>query len=120
MKALPGRGVTAEIENDRLILGSSRLMEEEGIERGPLAARADELESDGRSVSWIAATSPKKRLIGLLAFGDEAKTSANEAIEILHRRGVRRIMLTRENAAPPHAGNRKSDRSDTRRGAQVK
>src|SRR3546814_20497115 len=103
MKALPGRGVTAEIENDRLILGSSRLMEEEGIERGPLAARAEELESDGRSVSWIAATSPKKRLIGLLAFGDEAKTSAKEAIEILHRRGVRSIMLTGANAGSPRA-----------------
>src|SRR3546814_17052802 len=76
MKALPGRGVTAEIENDRLILGSSRLMEEEGIERGPLAAHAEELESDGRSVSWIAATSPKKRLIGLL---DRKSTRLNSS-----------------------------------------
>src|SRR3546814_2068907 len=73
------------------------------MERGPLAARAEELESDGRSVSWIAATSPKKRLIGLLAFGDEAKTSAKEAIEILHRRGVRSIMLTGDNAGSANA-----------------
>src|SRR3546814_16645809 len=78
-------------------------MEEEGIERGPLAARAEELESDRRSVSWIAATSPTKRLIGLLAFGDEAKTSAKEAIELLHRRGVSSILLTGDNAASPPA-----------------
>src|SRR3546814_5327585 len=49
------------------------------------------------------ATSPKKRLIGLLAFGDEAKTSAEEAIEILHRRGVRSIMLTGDNAGSANA-----------------
>src|SRR3546814_10053262 len=49
------------------------------------------------------ATSPKKRLIGLLAFGDEAKTSAKEAIEILHRRGVRSIMLTGDNAGSANA-----------------
>src|SRR3546814_17606143 len=85
MKALPGRRVTAEIENDRLILGSSRLMEEEGIERGPLAARAEEQESDGRSVSWIAATQPKKRMIGLLPFCAEAKNPANAAIAHTHR-----------------------------------
>nr|WP_279379364.1 heavy metal translocating P-type ATPase [Sphingosinicella humi] len=103
MKALPGRGVTAEIESDRLVLGSSRLMDEEGIERGSLAAHAEDLEGDGRSVSWIAAISPKKRLIGLLAFGDEAKASAKEAIEILHRRGVRSIMLTGDNAGSANA-----------------
>lgn len=103
MKALPGRGVTAEAESDRLILGSSRLMAEEGIERGALAARAEELERDGRSVSWVAATSPTRRLIGLLAFGDEAKPSAREAVEILHQRGVRSIMLTGDNAGSANA-----------------
>src|SRR3546814_14291202 len=95
MKALPGRGVTAEIENDRLILGSSRLMEEEGIERGPLAAHAEELESDGRSVSWLDATSSKKRLISLLSFCDEVKTSAQKALQIILRRGTHLIILPR-------------------------
>lgn len=103
MKALPGRGVVAEAEGRQLLLGSSRLMNDEGIERSSLAARAEELEKEGRSVSWIAETSPTKRVLGLLAFGDEAKASAKQATDTLHARGIRSIMLTGDNAGSANA-----------------
>jgi P-type Cu+ transporter len=103
MKALPGRGVTAWIEGRQLILGSSRLLDEEGLARSALTAQAEELEREGRSVSWVAETTPTPRLSGLLAFGDEAKASARQAVEALHRRGIRSIMLTGDNVGAANA-----------------
>jgi Cu+-exporting ATPase len=98
MKALPGRGVTATLEGKKLILGSSRLIEEEGIDPAGLIAQARELEKQGRSISWVAEIAPARTLLGLLAFGDEPKASAVAAVQELHRRGIRTVMLTGDNA----------------------
>ena len=106
MRALPGRGVAADVDGEPLLLGSSRLMEEEGIDVSPLAGAAAAFEDEGRSVSWVAAAAPRRRLLGLLAFGDEAKASAREAIEALHRRGVRTVMLSGDNLGSAKAAAR--------------
>jgi Cu+-exporting ATPase len=107
MKALPGRGVTATLEGKHLILGSSRLIEEEGIDPAGLATRARKLEKEGRSISWVAEIAPARTLLGLLAFGDEPKASALEAVKELHRRGIRTVMLTGDNAGSAEAVARK-------------
>lgn len=103
MKALPGRGVTADIDDMRLVLGSSRLMTEENIDVSELEIHARKLERQGRSVSWMAETMPRKRLLGLLAFGDKPKASAKAAIEALHDRGIQVAMLTGDNAGSANA-----------------
>jgi Cu+-exporting ATPase len=97
MKALPGRGVSATHGTTELSLGSTRLVGELQIERGILAVDAEMLERDGRSISWLVETAPKKRLLGLLAFGDEAKPSAKQAVSTLHGRGIRTVMITGDN-----------------------
>ncbi|WP_188053892.1 heavy metal translocating P-type ATPase [Sphingosinithalassobacter sp. CS137] len=103
LKALPGRGIAAEVDGRSLLLGSGRLMDEEGVDRGALAGEAETLEREGRSVSWVAEVAPAKRLIGLLAFGDEAKPSSREAIASLHARSIRSIMLTGDNQGAANA-----------------
>ncbi len=52
-QALPGRGLQAEVEGRRLALGSSRLLRESGVQAGALAAHAERLEAEGRTVSWL-------------------------------------------------------------------
>lgn len=103
VRALPGRGVAATVEGRPLLLGSTRLMEENGIALAALHARARDLEQDGRSVSWVAELGEKKRLLGLLAFGDEPKAAAKAAVEALHARGIRTVMLTGDNAGSAEA-----------------
>jgi len=98
VNALPGRGVAAAVEGRALRLGSRRLMEELGIDLGPLAGRARALETEGRTVSWLAEIESAKRLLGLIAFGDAVKPSAAQAVEALHRQGVKTVMLTGDNA----------------------
>ena len=72
-------------------------MNEEQIDRSPLSYYAEQLEREGRSVSWVAETAPEPRLLGLLAFGDEPKPAARQAVADLHARGIETIMLTGDN-----------------------
>ncbi len=96
--ALPGRGLSALVEGLPLKLGNARLMRELGIDLAPLAARAAELERDGRTVSWLArGEGGQGVLLGLLAFSDEIKPGARAALERLRARGIRTVLLSGDN-----------------------
>ena len=103
MRGLPGRGVAADVNGRNLILGSTRLMADEGIALEQLAVEAARLEWEGRTVSGVAERAPERRLLGLLAFGDEVKASAAAAVAALHGRGIRSVMLTGDNAGSARA-----------------
>ncbi|HQT73037.1 MAG TPA: heavy metal translocating P-type ATPase [Acidiphilium sp.] len=96
-RALPGRGMKATIEGRELIVGSSRIIEENGLNARALSARAAELEDEGRTVSWLVETAPRPRILGLLGFGDALKPSARQAVAALHAQGLRVAMLTGDN-----------------------
>ncbi len=103
-QALPGRGVQALVQGRALALGSSRLLDELGAARGALAAEAERLEREGRTVSWLVERAPDgARLLGLLAFGDTVKPAAAQAIKRLHALGIRTIMLTGDNEGSARA-----------------
>jgi Cu+-exporting ATPase len=95
--ALPGRGLAARVEGRSLQLGSSRLLQELGVDPGPLAAQAAWLEGEGNTISWLIATDGDKHLLGLLAFGDQLKASARQAVRHLHSLGVKTVLLTGDN-----------------------
>ncbi|MBJ7309976.1 heavy metal translocating P-type ATPase [Rugamonas sp. CCM 8940] len=96
LSALPGRGVAATVDGRRLLLGSSRLMEEQGVALAPLAARAAALEAQGLTISWLADSTPP-RLLGLLAFGDRIKPGARAGVQRLHALGIQTVLLTGDN-----------------------
>lgn len=97
--ALPGRGVAAIVDGARLILGSTRLMQEEGVALDALSARAAELERQGLTISWLAAAGAPQpaQLLGLLAFGDRIKPQARAALQALHAMHIQTILLTGDN-----------------------
>src|SRR5688572_19369467 len=105
VKALPGRGLEARVKERRLALGSSRWMRELGVELLPLAEKAAGWERDGRTVSWLADLDGG--LIAALAFGDEPRPEAGEAVQLLKARGVRTIMLSGDSAAAANAVGRR-------------
>ncbi len=98
-RALPGRGISGVVEGVPLQLGSHRLMDEQGIDTSALQGQALELEAEGHTLSWLAQTLPEgqPQLLGLLAFGDPVKASAAQAIQSLHRQGLRTLLLTGDN-----------------------
>jgi Cu+-exporting ATPase len=103
-KALPGRGVTATVEDAVLSLGSSRLLHELGVDPGALAHEATRLENEGRTISWLTRTTGHRvDLLGLLAFGDTVKPAARQAVARLQELGIRTLMLTGDNQGSARA-----------------
>ncbi|MGA0610480.1 heavy metal translocating P-type ATPase [Caldimonas sp. KR1-144] len=96
-RALPGRGLEAVVDDRLLVLGSKRLLAELAVDAGALAARAQALEAEGRTVSWLIERGAAPRLVGLLAFGDTVKPLAREAVARLRELGIRTVMLTGDN-----------------------
>ena len=97
VRALPGRGMAAIIGGRDLRLGSTRLMEELGVDLTPSAGLARDLQNQGRTVSWLAEAGVQPVLLGLLAFGDTVKPDARAAVAQLQRQGVRVVLLTGDN-----------------------
>jgi Cu+-exporting ATPase len=106
VEALAGRGVQGRVDGRLLILGSSRLLAEQGLEPGPLAAWAEASEGAGRTVSWLIEIGPAPqaaRLLGLFSFGDRVHAGAAPALQRLEALGIRTVMLTGDNAGAARA-----------------
>jgi Cu+-exporting ATPase len=92
--ALVGRGVMGKVEGQDLAFGNRRLMRDHAISTHELDQQAAALEQSGHTISWIARTAPTPALLGLIAFGDTVKPTAQAAIARLHQAGLRTVMLT--------------------------
>jgi len=103
IRAVAGRGMAATVDGADLRLGSTRFMNELGLDLSPLQARAQTLEAQGCTVSWLADVSGPPRLWGLLAFGDTVKPSAAKAIQQLKALGLQTVMVTGDNLGSARA-----------------
>ena len=104
VRSLPGRGVQGVVEGSATVLGSTRLMNELGVDTSALRAREQALAEAGRSIAWVAVERDgAHRLAGLLAFGDGVKAGAAQAVARLQRQGVRTVLLTGDNAGSARA-----------------
>ena len=95
--AVPGRGMSAEVQGRALRLGSPRYMQELGVDTSALVEPARQLEAEGRTVSWLADVTEAPALVGMLAFGDAPKAGAIKAIQSLQALGIRTVMVTGDN-----------------------
>jgi Cu+-exporting ATPase len=85
------------VDGRELRLGSTRWMRELHVDLAALEGRAAQLEAEGRTVSWLADATDAPRLVGLVAFGDEPKPAARDAVAALRGIGVRSAMVTGDN-----------------------
>ncbi len=86
-----GIGVRGLVEGQRLALGNTALMHQEGVDVGPLMDAAEQQRHKGASVMYLAAD---KQLLGLLSVSDPIKASTPEAVASLHAAGIRVVMAT--------------------------
>jgi P-type Cu+ transporter len=96
--ALQGRGIEGEVDGRRVLLGSARLMTEQGVSLDAWAEAGAAEAAAGRSVSWLASVEDGRLVLrGLLAFGDPPRAEAREAIALLQAQGLRTVMLSGDN-----------------------
>ncbi|WP_420105835.1 heavy metal translocating P-type ATPase [Herbaspirillum huttiense] len=98
VRSVAGLGIEGHVDGRALCLGSSRWMQQLQASAPALQARADQLQAQGRTLSWLAEREAGHvRILGLLAFGDEIKPGAQQAIATLHALGIRTAMLSGDN-----------------------
>jgi Cu+-exporting ATPase len=105
VQAIAGRGVGGVVDGRTLRLGSLHLMREIGADVAPWQARAQALQAQGRTVSWLAelAGDGRAHVWGLFAFGDALKANAAPAIAQLKRIGVQTLLISGDNAGAARA-----------------
>ncbi|MFQ6046975.1 MAG: HAD-IC family P-type ATPase, partial [Gemmatimonadales bacterium] len=94
-ESVTGRGVVAEVEGERVVVGRRRLIEERGI-RFDAAARA-QLESFERRGHTVVGVARGGRILGLVAIADSVKRGARESIARLRQEGIEPMILTGDN-----------------------
>jgi P-type Cu+ transporter len=102
--AVGGHGVEGLVRRERgdaeVIVGNRRLLDERGIDVGPLGDAAATAESAGATVAYVAIGG---RAAGLLALADPIKPEAATAIADLARAGIETWLVTGDGRATANA-----------------
>ncbi len=89
--SVTGKGVRGSVDGRAAALGNRALMDQIGVDVGASVTQAEELRAEGQTVMFVALDG---RLAGLIGVADPIKESTPEAIDALHREGIRIVMLT--------------------------
>jgi Cu+-exporting ATPase len=120
VQAVPGRGTQGNVDGATWLIGSLRWMDELKLPLGELADHAQALQREGATVSAVARrTDGVLQLVGLLAFGDEPKPGAQEALAALRNRGIRIVMISGDNQGAALAMARRLGLTDDEMMAEV-
>lgn len=100
-EAIPGRGVKATVGGKSVLVGTGRLLQEEGIEIPQEFENVMErLEGQGKTVMLMALDG---KTAAVLAVADTVKETSGEAVAILKEMGIDVWMLTGDNTLTARA-----------------
>lgn len=94
-ESVTGKGVQGKIDGRRVLLGNAKMMAAEGIDVGPVETQVQQLRELAQTVVFLGVDG---QLAGLVSVADPIKATTREAIERLHRAGLRIVVLTGDNA----------------------
>jgi len=101
--SVSGKGVTGTVGGRRVALGNAKLMEDQKVDMGELAAKADELRGSGATALFVTVDG---RPGGIIAIADPIKATTRTALDSLRSDGIRIIMLTGDNTTTARAVGR--------------
>lgn len=93
--AIPGHGIAATINGEKVFVGTRKLMSREGIEYSSYEDRLEKMETEGKTAMMIAIDN---KVNGIVAVADTVKETAKTAIEELKSMGIEVYMLTGDNS----------------------
>lgn len=89
-----GKGVTGEVNSEKIFVGNKALLEGAGISTADVNVQAKILAEQGKTVIYVATN---KEIHGLIALSDIIKPESYEALKKLRSLGMSVVMLTGDN-----------------------
>jgi len=99
-QSVTGKGVRAEADSRRVVIGNLAMMTEEKVSIGLSEKRLQQLREEGQTVMIVAVDG---QVAGLIGVADPIKATTPEALQLLHAEGLRVIMLTGDSRATAEA-----------------
>ena len=100
VRAVPGRGTEGEVGGRSYLIASLRWLRELGVPLATLDADVQRLQGQGATLSaLVERVTEGLALRAILAFADEPKAGAREALAQLRGRGLRLVMISGDNRA---------------------
>ncbi len=94
-ESVTGGGIKGKFNGQAIILGKQKFLEDQKIIfPEDLKKKAVELQTKAQTVVWVAVD---QKVIGVLGISDPIKKTTAEAIEALHKMGIKVVMLTGDN-----------------------
>lgn len=92
--AVPGKGVAAEVNGERVLVGTTDFVQENGFEVERFTRQVELFRQQGKTIMVVA---HQKKIIGVIAAADTIRNGSREAVDELKRMGLQVIMLTGDN-----------------------
>ena len=100
VRAVAGRGTEGEVGVRSYLIASLRWLDELQVPLGPLQADVQRLQAEGATLSaLVERVTAGLALRALMAFADEPKAGAAQALSALRGRGLRLVMISGDNRA---------------------
>ncbi|MGE6630075.1 heavy metal translocating P-type ATPase [Bacillus sp. NPDC077027] len=99
-QADPGFGIEATVNDQRILVGTRRLLHKHGIETEDIEERMTNLEQQGKTAMLVAFD---VQLAGIVAVADTIKDSSQAAISRLKAQGLDVILMTGDNSRTAEA-----------------
>jgi Cu+-exporting ATPase len=93
-KSMSGLGVQAEVEGRNVLIGNMRMFEAQGISLNGLASEVAHIQAEAKTAMLVAVNNNPA---GVIAVADTLKDGSKQAIEDLHRMGLKVAMITGDN-----------------------
>jgi Cu+-exporting ATPase len=93
-EAVAGRGARALVAGKKVLVGSDRMVTEEGIDLTPFQNILSVFQGEAKTTVMVAV---EGKVTGILAIADTIKPGSKEAIERLHAMNLNVVMLTGDN-----------------------
>ncbi len=99
-----GKGISGSVDRKQILIGSAKIMEENGTSISHFSENANQLQSEGQGIVFVAVNG---KAMGYVSVADPIKDSTDEAIRLLHSEGIKIVMLTGDNRQTAEAVGKK-------------
>lgn len=93
-KTIEGMGIKGKVDNKVIYIGNRKIIDENDNNKDELIKKLNQFSSEGKTVLFVK---ENESIVALLTCKDKVKQNSKEAINNLHKLGIKVIMLTGDN-----------------------